>query len=102
MSPLFFPAGDRRLSPFAAWPFPRDRHDPAHCVKAHAFRGTGADCAALRWLPGELRHHGVTTLTASEALERFGDRAHDLELPVPPTTWAGKGDMSFFRARRGI
>jgi len=50
----------------------------------------------LRWLPGELRYHGVSTLSASEALARFGDRAHELELPVPATTWAGKGDMSFF------
>jgi len=50
----------------------------------------------LRWLPGELQYHGVTTLTASEALDRFGDRAHELDIPVPATTWAGKGDMSFF------
>jgi len=50
----------------------------------------------LRWLPGEFRTHGVTTLTASEALDRFGERACDLDIPVPPTTWAGKGDMSFF------
>jgi alpha-amylase len=60
----------------------------------------------LRWLPGEFRHHGVTTLTASEALAQFTARAHDLYhvaagehlggMPVPPTTWAGKGDLSFF------
>jgi alpha-amylase len=50
----------------------------------------------LRWLPGELDHHGVTTLTATEALDRFGGHAHPVDLPVSPTTWAGKGDMSFF------
>jgi alpha-amylase len=50
----------------------------------------------LRWLPGELDYHGVTTLTAAEALERFGGRAHPIDMPVSPTTWAGKGDMSFF------
>jgi len=50
----------------------------------------------LRWLPGEFRHQGVATLTAGEALERFGDSAYELELPVAPSTWAGRGDMSFF------
>ncbi len=54
----------------------------------------------LRWLPGELRYHGVACLTASEALERLGPGAHELELPVSPTTWAGKGDMGFFLGNR--
>jgi alpha-amylase len=50
----------------------------------------------LRWLPGELEYQGVAALNASEALDRFGERAYELELPVPAVTWAGKGDMGFF------
>jgi alpha-amylase len=61
----------------------------------HHPRGSGI-FEFLRWLPGELDHHGVTTLTASEALNRFGSQAHSVEVPVSPTTWAGQGDMSFF------
>ncbi|NIM50478.1 MAG: glycoside hydrolase [Armatimonadetes bacterium] len=50
----------------------------------------------LRWLPGELDHHGVTTLTASEALDRYGGHVHSIDIPASPTTWAGRGDMSCF------
>jgi len=50
----------------------------------------------LQWLPGELAYHGVTSLKASDALDRFGGCPHHIDLPASPVTWAGKGDMSFF------
>jgi alpha-amylase len=50
----------------------------------------------LDWLPGELAYQGVQPHTASEALDRFGGRAHTLDLPVSPITWAGQGTMAFF------
>jgi alpha-amylase len=50
----------------------------------------------LNWLPGELAYQGVQSLTGGEALDRFGHRAHALDLPVAPITWAGQGTMAFF------
>ncbi len=51
----------------------------------------------LKWLPGELNYRGVQTLTFSEALEKTRSRAHHIDLPVQPTTWAGlNGDQRFF------
>jgi alpha-amylase len=50
----------------------------------------------LNWLPGELAHQGVSSLTATEALDRFQGRVEPLDLPASPITWAGAGDMGFF------
>jgi len=50
----------------------------------------------LNWLPGELAHQGVRSLTASEALDSFQGRVEPIELPASPITWAGEGHMGFF------
>ncbi len=50
----------------------------------------------LRWLPGEVQRRKMGFLTPSEAIAKYGDRSHDLPLPVFPSTWAGSGGMEFF------
>ena len=51
----------------------------------------------LRWLPGELNWRGVQMLTLTEAVEKLGNSARRMDLPVNPTTWAGiNGDPRFF------
>ena len=47
-------------------------------------------------LPGELARRGVGCLTASEAIARYRQRAHELPLPAFSSTWAGDGGMGFF------
>jgi alpha-amylase len=50
----------------------------------------------LDHLPDELRRRGADFALPSETLDRFGDRAYHLPLPIYPTTWAGSGGMEFF------
>ncbi len=50
----------------------------------------------LRWLPGEVARRGMGFLTPSEAVEKYGDRSHNLPLSAFPSTWAGSGGMEFF------
>ncbi len=50
----------------------------------------------MRALPHELRRRGVELLTASEAVDRFGDSADHLPLPAFNSTWAGDGGVGFF------
>ncbi|MGI0155453.1 MAG: glycoside hydrolase family 57 protein, partial [Thermoplasmata archaeon] len=50
----------------------------------------------IEQLPHELYQRGATFLTPGEALDRFGEQAHHLPLPIFPTTWAGSGGMEFF------
>jgi alpha-amylase len=50
----------------------------------------------MRALPGELARRKVNTYTASALIERHSAHAHELPLPVFPTTWAGSGGMEFF------
>ncbi len=50
----------------------------------------------LRWMPSEVRRRGMSFLTPSEAIEKYGDRSYDLPLSAFPSTWAGSGGMEFF------
>ena len=50
----------------------------------------------LEHLPDELARRGAGLLMPSEALDRFGEGAYHLPLPVFPTTWAGNGSLDFF------
>jgi alpha-amylase len=50
----------------------------------------------MRALPGELSRRNISTYTASGLMERHREHAHELPLPVHPTTWAGTGGMEFF------
>jgi alpha-amylase len=50
----------------------------------------------MRALPGELARRNISTYTASGLMERHREHAHELPLPVHPTTWAGTGGMEFF------
>lgn len=50
----------------------------------------------MRHLPQYLKKNNIESLTPSEAIEKYADKAHLLPLPVFPTTWAGSGGMEFF------
>ncbi|MCB9421983.1 MAG: glycosyltransferase [Ardenticatenaceae bacterium] len=50
----------------------------------------------LQALPGEVHCAGLSFLTPSEAIERYGGHSHDLPLPAFASTWAGSGGLEFF------
>jgi alpha-amylase len=50
----------------------------------------------LQALPGEVECAGLSFLTPSEAIDRYGGHSHDLPLPAFASTWAGSGGLEFF------
>ena len=50
----------------------------------------------LQALPGEVQCAGLSFLTPSEAIDRYGGHSHDLPLPAFASTWAGSGGLEFF------
>ncbi len=50
----------------------------------------------LQALPGEVQYAGLSFLTPSEAIDRYGGHSHDLPLPAFASTWAGSGGLEFF------
>jgi alpha-amylase len=50
----------------------------------------------LQALPGEVQCAGLSFLTPSQAIDRYGENSHDLPLPAFASTWAGSGGLEFF------
>lgn len=95
---------------WSGWPLMADSY-------AHWISKTAGDLVVLAWdyetfgehhskdtgifefmssLPNELSKRRVETLTPSQALEIYGDRAFHLPLPAWGCTWAGEGGLEFF------
>jgi alpha-amylase len=50
----------------------------------------------LAALPGEVQRRGLSFMTPSEAIKKYGQSSYDLPLPAFACTWAGSGGLDFF------
>ena len=50
----------------------------------------------LKALPAEAYRSGLSFITPSQAVDRYGAISYNLPLPAFPSTWAGSGGLEFF------